>query len=117
MQTQVFLGLLNTALSELELLVSFLDTIPGILHTDLQQFGIVGQLFLSLLMLYLAALDGVRAAPPVGDGYADGGKDHTKRMIVIQQIMIVVACAHGNRRQILTDGQFLLQIGSLDLFA
>ena len=37
--------------------------------------------------------------------------------IFIQQIMIVVACTHSNGRQILTNGQFLLKFGSLDLFA
>ena len=99
------------------MLVGFLDTVPGVLHPDFQQFGIIGQLLLSLLVLYLAAFDGVRTAPPVANRYADGGEHHAERMIVIQQIMVVVACTHGNGRQILTDGHFLLQVGSLNLFA
>ena len=95
-KAQVFCGQLNTTLSQEQLLIRFLYPIPGILHTNLKQLGIIFQLFYSFLVLNLAALNGVRAAPPVGDGYADGGKNHTKRVIVIQQIMIVVTCTHGN---------------------
>ena len=36
-QTQILLGLLYTALGKKQLLVGFLHTVPGILHTNLQQ--------------------------------------------------------------------------------
>jgi len=38
------------------------------------------------------------AAPPVTNRDADGGEDHAERVIVIQQIMVVVACTDGDGR-------------------
>ena len=74
-----------------------------------------GVYFDCLLMLNLLTFDGVRATPPVGDWNADSGEDHAESLIVIQQIMVVITCAYSDGWQVLTNGQFLLKIGGLDL--
>ena len=74
-------------------------------------------MFFRFLVLYLASLDGVRTAPPVGDGHTDGGKHHPERSIVFQQIMVVVASTNRNRWQVLAYGHLFLEIRSLYLFA
>ena len=82
-QAKVLFGLPDATLCDGELLLGLNDTVAGVLHTNLLQLGIVGELLLGFLLLNLAALDGMGAAPPVGDGDADGGIDHTESAIVL----------------------------------
>ena len=108
-QAEVLVGLLDAALGDVELLSGFLDVVVGFLHADAQQLGVVGELCLCLLVLDLLALDGVRASPPVADGHADGGEDHAEGVVVVEQVMIVVACAHADGGQVLAYLHLMLQ--------
>ena len=56
------------------------------------------------------------AAPPVGDGDADGGENHCEAVVFLHQVVIVVAGADGNRWHVFTNSHFFLKLGSLDLF-
>ena len=114
-QAEVLFCLFDAALGDVELLTGFLDVVLGFLHADHQQLGVIGQLFLCLLVLDLLALDGVRASPPIADGHADGGEDHTEGVVVVEQVMIVVACAHAYAGQILADLHLVLQVSGAHL--
>ena len=98
-----------------QLLVSLTDVVPRFLHPDSEQFGVVCQLVLGPLLVYLAAFDGMRAAPPVGNGNADGGEEHGEGAVVLQQVVIIVAHADGHRRQVLAGGDASLQVGGFHL--
>ena len=59
MDAQVFFSLFYATPGYDQLLPGFLNIVPSVLHTDLQQLGVVGQLVLRLLVGYFLALDGV----------------------------------------------------------
>jgi hypothetical protein len=58
-QAQVLLSLLVGLLGKLQLLLCLNDIVACLLHSDGKQLGIIGQLFLSLLLFNLPTLDGM----------------------------------------------------------
>ena len=49
-QAQVLVGLLDAPLGYVELQTGFQYAVPGVLHTDGEQLGVVGELVLRLLV-------------------------------------------------------------------
>ena len=114
-QAEVLFCLFDAALGDVELLSGFFDVIICFLHANHQEFGIIGELCLCLLVFDLLAFDGVRASPPFADGYADSGEDHAESVVIVKQVMIVVACAYAYAGEILAHLHLMLQVGGAHL--
>ena len=60
--------------------------------------------------------DGVRAAPPVADRYADRGEHHTESTVVVEEVVVVIAGADGEGWEVLADFHAALEGGGFNLF-
>ena len=114
-QSQVLFCLFDAAFGDGELLAGFFDVVPSFLHADAEKFGLISELLLSLLVLQLLTLDGVGASPPSTDGHADGGEYHRETVVVVEQVVIVIACTHANGWQVLAHLHLMLQGGGAHL--
>ena len=95
MQAEVLAGLLGASPGNVELLACLHHIVPRLLHADGEQLCLVLPLVDGLLVGYLLALDGMGAAPPVGDGHADGGEEHGEGAVAVEEVVVGVASTVG----------------------